>query len=120
MVLQYRSILLILPFPRSTFLLFSAESDNGTGSFVLPYRIHTFFVIANTRTYALTYLCLFPMFYNSVCHMAAICVLVVLVFHICSELSILSYRIRNVQVYSQDILVARIRSFVRMHLKLIW
>ncbi|XP_014488638.1 PREDICTED: odorant receptor 4-like isoform X2 [Dinoponera quadriceps] len=97
-------------------MLFSA--DNGT--FVLPARIHTFFDITNTRTYVLMYLYVCPMFYSSVCHMAAICVLVILVFHICGELSILSHRIKNVQVYSRDVLAARIRGFVRMHLKIIW
>lgn len=102
----------------STFLLFFAVSDNGT--FVLPYRIHTFFDIANTRTYVLMYLYLFPMFYNSVCHMASVCLLVILVFHICGEFSILSYRIKNVQTYSRDALEVRIRSFVRMHLKITW
>ncbi|XP_025159306.1 uncharacterized protein LOC105182243 isoform X4 [Harpegnathos saltator] len=102
---------------------FSADDQefiNGTGSFVLPYRIRTFFDIASTRTYVLVYLYLCPMFYNSICHMAAICLLVILVFHICGELSILSYRIKNVEAYSRDALVVRIRSFVQMHLKIIW
>ncbi|XP_025159305.1 odorant receptor 4-like isoform X3 [Harpegnathos saltator] len=110
----------ILPFHCPAFLFFCAEFINGTGSFVLPYRIRTFFDIASTRTYVLVYLYLCPMFYNSICHMAAICLLVILVFHICGELSILSYRIKNVEAYSRDALVVRIRSFVQMHLKIIW
>jgi len=52
--------------------------------------------------------------------MTAICLLVILVFHICGELSILSYRIRHVGEYSQTMIVDRIRSFIQMHLKIIW
>ncbi|GAB1867352.1 Odorant receptor [Camponotus japonicus] len=92
---------------------------NDTEFFMLPYRVHIFFD-TNNYTYILMYLYLFPMFYVSLCHMAAICLLVILVFHICGELSILSYRIKNIRTYSQDIIVDRIRSFVRMHLKIIW
>ncbi|XP_026827628.1 uncharacterized protein LOC105278594 isoform X2 [Ooceraea biroi] len=40
------------------------------------------------------------------------------VFHICGELSILSYRIKNIKV--QSMMVKRFRTFVRMHLKIIW
>ncbi|KAM0735292.1 hypothetical protein ACS0PU_010440 [Formica fusca] len=93
---------------------------NDTESFMLPYRVHTFVDTTNSYTYILMYLYLFPMFYASICHMAAICLLVILVFHICGELSILSYRIRSVRTYSQDIVVNRIRNFVRMHLKIMW
>lgn len=102
------------------FLIFFAASDNSTASFVLPYRINTFIDIANTRTYVLMYLYLFPMIYNSICHMAATCLLVILVFHICGELSILSYRIKNMQTYSSAVLAPTIRGFIRMHLKIIW
>lgn len=93
---------------------------NNTESLMLPYRVHTFVDITNSYTYILMYLYLFPMLYASICHMAAICLLVILVFHICGELSVLSYRIKNVRTYSQDMMVNRIRSFVRMHLKIIW
>jgi len=99
--------------------LFSA-SRNSTESFMLPYRIHPFFDIINTHTYILMYLCLFPMIYFSICHMAAICLMVILVFHICGELSILAYRIRHIKKCSQTMITDRIRSFVRMHLKIIW
>lgn len=100
--------------------IFFSELHNTTNSFMLPYKVYTFFDITNTRTYILMYLYLFPMLYASICHMAAICLMVILVFHICGELSILSYRIRNIQTYSQDMVVDRIRSFVRMHLKIVW
>lgn len=103
----------------NVFFLFSALQNN-TKSFMLPYKVHTFFDITNTRTYILMYLYLFPMLYASICHMAAICLVVILVFHICGELSILSYRIRNVETYSQDMIADRIRSFVRIHLKIVW
>ncbi|XP_050452443.1 odorant receptor 22c-like [Cataglyphis hispanica] len=93
---------------------------NDTESFMLPYRVHTFVDTTNSYTYILMYLYLFPMFYASICHMAAICLIVILVFHICGELSILSYRIRNIRTYSQDIVVNRICNFVRMHLKIMW
>jgi hypothetical protein len=99
---------------------FSALLHNNTKSFMLPYKIHTFFDITNTRTYILMYLYLFPMLYASICHMAAICLVVILVFHICGELSILSYRIRNIDMYSQDMMMDRIRSFVQIHLKIVW
>ncbi|KAH0948250.1 OrR1 [Eciton burchellii] len=92
--------------------------NNETESFMLPYRVHTFFDITDIQTYALIYLYLFPMFYASICHMAAICLLVILVFHICGKLSILSYRIKNIAM--QDMVINRVRAFVRMHLKLIW
>ncbi|XP_032671371.1 uncharacterized protein LOC116844231 [Odontomachus brunneus] len=117
---MFITVMLLYFRPLMSFSSNDQEFDNSTNSFVLPYRIHTFYDIANTRTYVLMYLYLFPMFYNSMCHMAAICLLVILVFHICGELSILSYRIKNVQTYSQDVLAARIRDFVRMHLKIIW
>jgi len=87
---------------------------------MLPYRIHPFIDTSNTRAYILMYLYLFPCIYFSVCHMTAICLLVILVFHICGELSILSYRIRHVGEYSQTMIVDRIRSFIQMHLKIIW
>ncbi|XP_011871563.1 PREDICTED: uncharacterized protein LOC105564073 [Vollenhovia emeryi] len=93
---------------------------NGTESFMLPYRVHPFFDTGNTHTYILMYLYLFPMIYISVCHMAAICLMVILVFHICGELSILSYRIRHIGEHSEAVVADRIRSFVRMHLKIIW
>ncbi|XP_025159555.1 odorant receptor 4-like [Harpegnathos saltator] len=117
---MFITVILLYFRPLMNFSISNQEFNNNTGSFVLPYKIHMFFDITNTRTYVLMYLYLFPMIYNSICHMAAICLLVILVFHICGELSILSYRIKNVQAYSRDALVARIRSFVQMHLKLIW
>ncbi|TGZ54087.1 putative odorant receptor 13a [Temnothorax longispinosus] len=96
------------------------SARNSTESFMLPYRVHPFLDTSNTHAYILMYLYLFPLIYISVCHMAAICLLVILVFHICGELSILSYRIRHVGEYSQAAVADRIRSFVRMHLKIIW
>ncbi|XP_071558629.1 odorant receptor 4-like [Temnothorax nylanderi] len=101
-------------------LIFVPGSSNNTESFMLPHRIHTFLDTSNTRTYVLVYLYEFPMLYVSICHMAAICLVVVLVFHICGDLSILSYRIRHFGENSQTMLVDRIRSIVRMHLKIIW
>ncbi|XP_018315317.1 uncharacterized protein [Mycetomoellerius zeteki] len=56
---------------------------------------------------------------QAICHMAAICLVIVLVFHICGELAILSYRIRHVEENSQIMLVHRFRNIVRMHLKII-
>lgn len=100
------------------FFFFFSARDNDTESFMLPYRVHMFFDITNTHTYVLIYLCLFPMFYASICHMAAICLLVILVFHICGELSILSYRIKTIGM--QGMAVDRVRTFVQMHLKIIW
>jgi len=97
---------------------FSVLHNNETEFFMLPYRVHTFFDITDTHTYVLIYLYLFPMFYASICHMAAICLLVILVFHICGKLSILSYRIKNIGM--QDMVINRVRAFVRMHLELIW
>lgn len=101
------------------FFVFSVSS-NTTESFVLPYRINIFFDITNTRTYVLVYLYLFPILYLAVCHMAAICLLVTLVLHICGELSILSYRIKNLGEYSQGTMVERIRTLVQMQMKIIW
>lgn len=100
-------------------ILILSELRNSTESFTLPYRIHTFFDITNLRTYTLMYLYLFPMIYIAICHMAAICLVIVLVFHICGELAILSYRIRHVEENSQIMLVHRFRNIVRMHLKII-
>ncbi|RLU27208.1 ObirOr5-R2 [Ooceraea biroi] len=104
--------------PLMLFLMNDQVLHNNTESFMLPYRVHTFLDITDTYTYILIYLYLFPMFYTSILHMAAICLLVVLVFHICGELSILSYRIKNIEV--QSMVVNRFRTFVRMHLKIIW
>ncbi|XP_039301706.1 uncharacterized protein LOC105199148 [Solenopsis invicta] len=97
-----------------------ALRHNDTEPLVLPYRVHPFLDTSNTHAYILMYLYLFPLIYISVCHMAAICLMVILVFHICGELSILSYRIKHVGEYSEDLIVGRIGSFVRMHLKIIW
>ncbi|XP_046837328.1 odorant receptor 2a-like [Vespa crabro] len=98
-----------------------AAKDNSTDIYILPIRIRTFFELSNTRDYVLVYLYLFPMIYMSTCHMTAICVLVNLVFLICTDLSILSYRIRNIDVKSKkDVVNRRIRSLVKMHLKIIW
>ena len=103
------SLILILP-----------ALHNSTESLTLPYRIHSFFDTTNLRTYTLMYLYLFPMIYIAICHMAAICLVVVLVFHICGELAILSYRIKHIGENSQIMLVHRIRNIIRMHLKIIW
>ncbi|XP_047370183.1 odorant receptor 2a-like [Vespa velutina] len=95
--------------------------DNSTNIYILPIRIHTFFELSNTRDYVLVYIYLFPMIYMSTCHMTAICVLVNLVLLICTDLSILSHRIRNIDVKSnKDVVNRRIRSLVKMHLKIIW
>ncbi|XP_072760981.1 odorant receptor 4-like isoform X1 [Anoplolepis gracilipes] len=117
---MFITVMLLYFRPLLHFAITDQVLRNNTESFILPYRIHTFFDITNSYTYILMYLYLFPMFYISICHMAAICLIVILVFHICGELSILSYRIKNIRTYSQDIVVNRIRSFVRMHLKIIW
>ncbi|KAF7378688.1 hypothetical protein HZH66_015475 [Vespula vulgaris] len=94
--------------------------DNSTDIYILPIRIRTFFELSNTRDYILVYLYLFPMIYMSTCHMTAICVLVNLVFLICADLSILSYRIRNITIKSKKNVHLRIRSLIEMHLKTIW
>ncbi|KAG5323445.1 OR13A protein, partial [Pseudoatta argentina] len=117
---MFITVVLLYLRPLVYLLTINQASQNSTESFILPYRIHPFFDISNTHTYILMYLCLFPMIYISVCHMAAICLMVILVFHICGELSILAYRIRHIKEYSQTMILDRIRSFVRMHLKIIW
>ncbi|KAG5333441.1 OR13A protein, partial [Acromyrmex heyeri] len=117
---MFITVVLLYLRPLVYLLTINQASQNSTESFILPYRIHPFFDISNTHTYILMYLCLFPMIYISVCHMAAICLMVILVFHICGELSILAYRIRHIKEYSQTMILDRIRSFVQMHLKIIW
>ncbi|XP_011642257.2 odorant receptor 2a-like, partial [Pogonomyrmex barbatus] len=113
---------MLLYFRPLVYLLLSNQAlRNSTESFMLPYRVHAFFDTNNIHTYILVYLYLCPLIYISICHMAAICLLVILVFHICGELSILSYRIRNIGECSQsEVIIDRIRSFIRMHLKIIW
>lgn len=49
--------------------------------------------------------------------MTAVCVLVNLVHLICADLSILSYRIRNITIKSKKDVHLRIRSLINMHLK---
>ncbi|XP_011696227.1 PREDICTED: odorant receptor 2a-like isoform X2 [Wasmannia auropunctata] len=118
---MFITVVLLYLRPLVQYLLTTNQaSQNNTESLMLPYRVHPFLDTSNTHAYVLMYLYLFPMIYISVCHMAAICLVVILVFHICGELSILSYRIRHIGEYSQTKTVERIRSFVRMHLKIIW
>ncbi|XP_014614690.1 PREDICTED: odorant receptor 13a-like [Polistes canadensis] len=52
--------------------------------------------------------------------MTAICVLVNLVLYICADLSILAYRIRNIDIISEKDVHHRIRFLIQMHYKTIW
>ncbi|KAK2574918.1 hypothetical protein KPH14_002609 [Odynerus spinipes] len=105
--------------PLINFAINTAHS-NDTNPYILPVRIHTFFEMSNIRDYIIVYFFLFPIIYMSICHMTAICVLVNLVFHICANLSILSYRIRNINVKCEKDIHRRIRSLVEIHHKIIW
>ncbi|XP_043277723.1 odorant receptor 13a-like [Venturia canescens] len=76
--------------------IIKAVLQNETIPFILPYRMRLFFSIPNTRTYVLLYLSQSPMLYYYYCHTASVCFLCTLIVHVCGEMSILAYRIRNI------------------------
>lgn len=77
--------------------------QNETIPFILPYRMRFFFNIPDTRTYVLLYLSQSPMLYYYYCHTISVCFLCTLIVHVCGELSILAYRVRNINESSSSI-----------------
>ncbi|XP_054004795.1 uncharacterized protein LOC128890381 [Hylaeus anthracinus] len=96
----------------------SFHRDNSTITYQLPFRVHLIFDYNTPRLYALMYLYQLPVTYIPMYHIAEIGLIVNTVLHLCAKLSILSYRIRNIQPKPSERFKDNIRRAVVMHLEL--
>nr|UEN71246.1 olfactory receptor 63 [Gregopimpla kuwanae] len=88
---------------------------------LLPYRIYIFHIIQNIRNYYIFYACECPMVYIATCHGIIACFVWSLIIDVCGQLSVLSFRIRNMQSNSPvNRLESVLRDIIQRHDKLIW
>ncbi|XP_076181623.1 odorant receptor 4-like [Ptiloglossa arizonensis] len=101
-------------------LLHALTSDLGNGSFPyqLPFRAHIIFDYNSPTLYTLVYVYQLPITYVALCHVAEVSIIVSLVLHLCGKLSVLSYRIRNIETKRAEAFKASIRKTVTGHLEL--
>lgn len=95
---------------------------NSAEFFILPFKTKLFFSFNDTQTYYLLYVYQLPMVYLLICHNAWICLLITIVLHICGELSIIEYRIRNIKINRNDESESQaiFRRLVQRHEKSVW
>nr|UEN71248.1 olfactory receptor 65 [Gregopimpla kuwanae] len=88
---------------------------------LLPYPICTFDIIKNIRDYYFVYICESTMIYISTCQSIISCFVWSLIIDVCGQLSVLSFRIRNMQKNSSvNCLESVLCDIVKRHEKLIW
>nr|UEN71247.1 olfactory receptor 64 [Gregopimpla kuwanae] len=88
---------------------------------LLPYPICTFHIIKNIRNYYIVYACEGPMVYIATCHGILACFVWSLIIDVCGQLSVLSFRIRNMQTNSSvKRLESELRDIIKRHDKLMW
>nr|WHS04410.1 odorant receptor 7 [Psyttalia incisi] len=77
--------------------------------------------VVDMQTYLMAYTYLSPMIYLLACQNAWICLLITIQLHICGQLSVVEYRIRNI-VYEQDNQRSNMifKPVVDLHTKSIW
>ncbi|XP_053989879.1 odorant receptor 4-like [Hylaeus volcanicus] len=99
--------------------LASSNKDNNTASYELPLQVHVFFDYHTVELYTLLYAFQMPSMYIPMYHVAEVSFIVNMVLHLCGKLSILSYRIRNIDVRSSESFQVDLKRMVAMHLELI-
>ncbi|XP_076634704.1 odorant receptor 43a-like [Colletes latitarsis] len=92
--------------------------NSSTIPYHLPFRAHIIFDYNSPQLYTLVYVYQFPLMYVPVFHVAEVGLIVNLTLHLCAKLSILVYRIRNIQIDSTKSFKDGIKETVIMHLKL--
>nr|AXM05153.1 odorant receptor [Campoletis chlorideae] len=83
-------------------LQLESASQNGTMPYVLAYRVRLFFEIKDPITYYLAWLYQAPVMYMGVWHTAAIGFLFSLVLHVCGQLSVLSFKIKHLNLQERQ------------------
>lgn len=90
-----------------------AASQNETVPFVLAYRVRLFFEINDSTTFYLAWLYQAPVMYMGIWHTAAIGLLFSLVLHVCGQLSVLTFKIKNLNLDDREIDSETTRSIFR-------
>ena len=100
-------------------LLSAIEFINCTLPYELPMKVHNVYEVTEMRTYALFCVYLIPVsMMLTIGATGADSLLVTLTFHICSQLSILTRRIKNVELEPQ-IYFPKMRILVERHIELL-
>ncbi|XP_011309814.1 uncharacterized protein [Fopius arisanus] len=74
---------------------FSGSFGDNSSTMVFPFQIKLPFAVLDMQTYMITYAYLIPMVYLLACQNAWICLLITIQLHICGQLSVVEYRLRN-------------------------
>lgn len=80
----------------------STAFQNETVPFVLAYRVRLFFEINDTTTFYLVWIYQAPVLYMGIWHTAAIGLVFSLVLHLCGQISVLSFKIRNLDLGDRE------------------
>ncbi|XP_076231331.1 uncharacterized protein LOC143177341 [Calliopsis andreniformis] len=92
---------------------------NETAAYELPFRNHIIVDYSNNvGIFVFLYLYQFPFTYVAVYHVGQVSFVGNFVLHLCGKLSILSYRIRNIQTTSSQTFRNGVKQIVVMHLEL--
>nr|AZQ24911.1 odorant receptor [Aphidius gifuensis] len=90
-------------------------------SLILPFQTKLFFPIDNTQTYFYVYIWYCPMVYLLACHNAFICILITIILHICGQLAVVEYRIKNLKYdHEKDHNQMIFKTLVQRHQRSIW
>lgn len=115
---RYRVFLNIIIRVLILFYSFS-EFINCTLPYELPMKVHNVYEVTEMRTYALFCVYLIPVsMMLTIGATGADSLLVTLTFHICSQLSILTHRIKNVE-HEPQIYFPKMRILVERHIELL-
>nr|UEN71237.1 olfactory receptor 54 [Gregopimpla kuwanae] len=91
--------------------------------FPLPFRLRIFFNVTDIATYYLVYAYEGPVIYIYTCHGIIACFIWSLVLNVCGQLSVLSFRIKNMTSdvsKTNNRLESTIREIVQKHREIIW
>lgn len=88
---------------------------------ILPFQTKLPIALLDMQTYFMVYAYMSPMIYFLACQNAWICLLITIQLHICGQLSIVEYRIRNMVPESDEHRSHMIlKSVVDRHTRSIW
>nr|UEN71235.1 olfactory receptor 52 [Gregopimpla kuwanae] len=93
---------------------------NGTNMIMPAYHMRVFVDLDNVRNVVLVHIFQMPLMAGAIFHVTSICLLVALVFNVCGQLSVLSYRIVTLNPSESDDANSVFRKFVTQHLRVIW
>nr|UEN71258.1 olfactory receptor 75 [Gregopimpla kuwanae] len=99
---------------------YASVLKNESSTLMPPYRVRAFFDLNEIRNVVLVYIFQIPIMCTAIFYVASIGLLVALVFNVCGQLSILSYRIINLNPGERDSAKSIFRKFVTRHLRVIW